>query len=113
MAHLNDEHLELETIEMMWASQTTSNWEETGYGIGWSNSTDESGNRVARHSGGLVGGITELRFHPEHELVIAIIINTDTASIQELAQNIASRPCSLNLTKLIRLGTVQCGGYYE
>jgi len=88
LAHLSDEFLTGETIEMMWTSQTTSTGEETGYGIGWSIQADKSGRKIIRHSGGSIGGITELRIYPDQELVIAVISNTSPAELKPLVDGI-------------------------
>ena len=88
LAHLSDEFLTGETIEMMWTSQVTSAGEETGYGVGWSIQADESGRRIVRHSGGSIGGVTELRIYPDQRLVIAVITNTTPADLKPLVDGI-------------------------
>jgi len=88
LAHLSDEFLTGETIEMMWTSQVTSAGEETGYGVGWSIQADESGRRIVRHSGGSIGGVTELRIYPDQRLVIAVITNTTPADLKPLTASI-------------------------
>jgi serine beta-lactamase-like protein LACTB len=90
MAHLSGEFLKPETIEMMWTSQATSNGRDTGYGIGWNITADDAGRKIIRHSGGSVGGITELRIYPDQKLVIAVITNTAPASLTPLVNNIVS-----------------------
>jgi len=88
LAHLSDEFLSQQTIEMMWTSQITSDGQEAGYGIGWNIWTDEAGRRVIGHGGGSVGGITELRIYPDQGLVIAIITNTSPADLTPLTDSI-------------------------
>ena len=90
LAHLADKFLSRETIEMMWTSLTTSTGEETGYGIGWSIEADTEGRRLIRHSGGSVGGITELRIYPDQGFVVAIITNTSPADLKPLANDLVS-----------------------
>ena len=87
-AHLTDEHLEPETIEMMWTSQTTTSGEETGYGIGWGVRTDDAGRHVIAHTGGSVGGTTQMRIYPDENLVIAVITNTSGADIGDVTDDI-------------------------
>ncbi|MEL6870511.1 MAG: serine hydrolase domain-containing protein [Pseudomonadota bacterium] len=89
-AHFSDALLRPETIEMMWTSQKTTSGEETGYGMGWFVTTDDAGRRLIRHSGGSVGGVTELRIYPDDDLVIALITNTDPANFRTLAPQIAA-----------------------
>jgi len=88
VAHLSDEYLANETIEMMWTSQRTSAGEETGYGIGWGIRIDDSGRRVISHTGGSIGGRTDLRIYPDHGLVIATIANIYPADTQEITDSI-------------------------
>jgi CubicO group peptidase (beta-lactamase class C family) len=80
-AHLTDQYLKPGTIEMLWTPQRTTAGEETGYGIGWASETDADGRRVVRHSGGSVGGTTNLRIFPDNGMVIAVITNTSAADI--------------------------------
>lgn len=88
LAHLSGEFLAPETLEMMWTSQVTTRDEETGYGIGWGVELDGTGRKVIKHTGGSVGGITVLRVYPDHELVIAIVTNTDTGNVKSLANEL-------------------------
>jgi len=87
-AHLSDEFLQPDTIEMMWTSQLTTNGEPTGYGIGWGTGTDDSGRRRISHGGGSVGGTTDLRIYPDEGLVIAVITNTSRADLGEFTDRI-------------------------
>ena len=88
LAHLSDAQLTHETIELMWTSQATSDGDETGYGIGWSVQTDSENRRLIRHSGGSVGGTTELRIYPDQGFVIAAISNTSSAGLTPLADEV-------------------------
>lgn len=89
LAHLSDKHLKAETIELLWTSQETSSGEETGYGIGWGIASDEKSRQLIRHSGGSVGGITELRIYPNENVVVAIVTNTSPAALKPPADNIS------------------------
>jgi serine beta-lactamase-like protein LACTB len=79
MAHLGDELLKRETIELLWTSQRTHDGEQTGYGIGWR--VDRDGGRVsqAHHSGGSVGGTTFLLILPQERAVAAMVGNMSRA----------------------------------
>ena len=88
-AHLSGALLHRETIEMMWTSQKTSAGKATGYGLGWMIGLDDSKRNVVRHSGGSVGGITELRIYPDQGLVVAVITNTAPANVRDLATEVA------------------------
>jgi CubicO group peptidase (beta-lactamase class C family) len=78
-AHLGDELLKRETIEMLWTSQRTNDGAETNYGIGWR--VDRDGGRVsqAHHSGGSVGGRTFLLILPQERAVAAMVGNRSQA----------------------------------
>ena len=89
-AHLTDEHLKPDTIKTMWTSQKTSAGEETGYGIGWRIRTDEAGRTVIGHTGGSVGGTTQLRIYPDDDLVIAVITNTSGGDIGGVTDDIVN-----------------------
>jgi CubicO group peptidase (beta-lactamase class C family) len=79
MAHLSEEYLQPETIEMMWTSQRTSAGEETGNGIGWFVGTDPDGRRTVFHGGGSFGGTTQLLLLPDEGVVVAIVGNMTQA----------------------------------
>jgi CubicO group peptidase (beta-lactamase class C family) len=46
-----------------------------GYGLGWSGNSDRLGVRTVGHTGGMSGVNTVLVLLPEHQLVIAIVVN--------------------------------------
>lgn len=78
MAHIGDDFLSRETVEMLWTSQRTNGGSETGYGIGWSTGTID-GNRSVSHGGGSVGGTTFLLVLPERRAAVAIVGNMTQA----------------------------------
>ncbi len=84
LAHLSENFLRRDTIEMMWTPQRTPEPEELGYGIGWWIRSDEKGRRVVRHGGTSVGGSTDLRIYQESGLVIVVISNTSGEGLVEL-----------------------------
>jgi CubicO group peptidase (beta-lactamase class C family) len=87
-AHLSDQFLHPETIKMMWTSQHTASGEETGYGIGWKIRIDDQGRIVVGHTGGSIGGTTNLRIYPKKELIIAVISNTSDAALGKMTDAI-------------------------
>lgn len=89
LAHLTTEHLEAETIDMLWTPQRTTGGDFTTYGIGWDIRNDPDGRRMARHSGGSVGGRTEMRIYRDLGLAIAVITNTSDANLVEVTRQIA------------------------
>jgi CubicO group peptidase (beta-lactamase class C family) len=74
-AHLNPGFLRAGTLDELMEPQTLRNGESTNYGIGWRSGTQEDGDRTLGHSGGSVGGNTLLILIPEHELVVAGVVN--------------------------------------
>lgn len=79
MAHLGDELLKRETIELLWTSQRTNDGEETNYGIGWRVDTDSGRVSQAHHSGSSVGGRTFLLILPQERAVAAMVGNMSQA----------------------------------
>jgi serine beta-lactamase-like protein LACTB len=67
--------LKAESLKTMFTSQKTSAGEETGYGIGWGIGKSPSGKTVHAHSGGAVGGTSQLVVYPESHVVIALLTN--------------------------------------
>jgi len=79
MAHLGEELLKRETIEMLWTSQQTREGRETYYGIGWSVNRDGGRVSMASHGGGSVGGTTFLLILPQENAVAAMVGNMTQA----------------------------------
>jgi serine beta-lactamase-like protein LACTB len=87
-AHLSNDFLQAQTIEMLWTRQSTSAGEETNYGIGWQIGTRNDGTREVFHTGGSVGGTTVLLLYPDDGLVIAVISNTWRAGLRPLVDSL-------------------------
>jgi serine beta-lactamase-like protein LACTB len=79
IAYLGDELLKRETIDMLWTSQQRRDGTETGYGIGWSVSTQNGRVTHASHGGGSVGGTTFLLVLPQEDAVAAMVGNMSQA----------------------------------
>ena len=67
--------MQQETLRTMFTSQKTKSGEETGYGIGWEVRKSKSGKLIYEHSGGSVGGTSQLILYPEAHLVVAMVNN--------------------------------------
>ena len=80
-ALFDEELIERETLETLWARQRTRDGEETEYGIGWYVSEDAAGRRMVGHGGGSVGGTTLFWLWPEQELVVALTANLSVARL--------------------------------
>jgi len=74
-AHRGPGFLKAETLAELQTSQLLRNGESTNYGIGWRMGTQEDGDTTLGHSGGSVGGTTLLIWVPEHDLVVAGVVN--------------------------------------
>ena len=70
-----------ETVKLLWTSQRTTAGSETHYGIGWSVETDSAGRRRISHGGGSVGGTAFLVIYPDQELVLAVLVNSDSTFV--------------------------------
>ena len=71
--------LDAQSLKTMLTSQKTTAGEETGYGIGWGVQKTPTGKLVYEHSGGAVGGTSQLIVYPESHVVIAVIANLSGA----------------------------------
>ncbi len=71
--------LNAQSLQTMLTSQKTRTGEETGYGIGWGIEKTPSGKLVYEHSGGAVGGTSQLIVYPDSRTVIAVIANLSGA----------------------------------
>lgn len=58
--------LERETVELLWKPQTLRDGTSTGYGIGWGSTTDDQGRRRVGHTGGAMGGTSNLIIYPRN-----------------------------------------------
>lgn len=73
--------LQPKTVELLWTSQRTRNGRATGYGIGWFTDTDAAGRRRVFHSGGSVGGTAYLLIYPNDDLIVAVLVNSDSTFV--------------------------------
>jgi serine beta-lactamase-like protein LACTB len=67
--------LKAESLKLLFTSQKTKSGEATGYGVGWGIAKSPSGKLVYAHSGGSVGGTSQLIMYPETHVVVALITN--------------------------------------
>jgi serine beta-lactamase-like protein LACTB, mitochondrial len=68
-----------DSLHLLFKSQKTMAGRETGYGIGWFIHQSKSGQRIYEHSGGSVGGTTQLIIYPDSRIVIAFLTNLSEA----------------------------------
>jgi serine beta-lactamase-like protein LACTB len=67
--------LKAESLKLLFTPQKTKDGVETNYGMGWFIGKAKSGQRIYEHSGGSVGGSSELIIYPDSRLVVAFICN--------------------------------------
>jgi len=67
--------LKASSLELLFTSQKTKSGEETHYGMGWGVSKTPSGQRIYEHSGGSVGGTSQLIVYPDLHVVVALVTN--------------------------------------
>lgn len=67
--------LKAESLKLLFTPQKTKDGAETKYGMGWSIGKAKSGQRIYEHSGGSVGGSSELIIYPDVHLVVAFVCN--------------------------------------
>lgn len=63
------------SLQLLFTSQKTISGQETGYGMGWFIGRSKSGQRIYQHSGGSVGGTSQLIIYPDTGVVVALTTN--------------------------------------
>jgi CubicO group peptidase (beta-lactamase class C family) len=81
-AMLHPGFLKRASLDTMFASQKTAAGQSTGYGIGWFIRRDLHGHRLWSHSGGAIGGSSDLLIYPDSGLVIAMASNYEDTQDQ-------------------------------
>ena len=79
---MNASLLKASTIRMMFTPQKLKNGTETQYGIGWFIRRDNKQRLVVSHTGGSIGGTAHLLLYPEQDVVVALLVNSDSRFIQ-------------------------------
>lgn len=87
-AHIKEGYLKKSTLNLWRQSQKTSDGKLTNYGIGW-RSGEFGGKKWFGHSGGSVGGITQLIIYPEEEVVVAVLTNSSDVNYRNVHHRIA------------------------
>jgi serine beta-lactamase-like protein LACTB, mitochondrial len=71
--------LKADSLKTMFTPQKTNSGALTHYGVGWSVHPSKSGKSTYEHSGGSVGGTSQLILYPETHIVIALVTNLSEA----------------------------------
>ena len=69
--------LKPESLRLLFTAQKTADGKEIEYGMGWFIHKSKSGQRVYEHSGGSVGGTSQLILYPDAHVVVAMVCNFD------------------------------------
>jgi serine beta-lactamase-like protein LACTB len=67
--------LKADTLTTMFTPQKTKTGEPSPYGIGWFIRRSHSGKLVYEHSGGSIGGTSQLILYPDSHMVVALVTN--------------------------------------
>ena len=78
--------LKRSTIDTLWTPLKLNDGRSTNYGIGWFIRHDKSGRLVVSHSGGSIGGTANLLLYPKEDLVVALLVNSDSRFIHHAYQ---------------------------
>ena len=89
-AHLKPGFLSANTLKELTTSQVLSNRKNSNYGIGWFTFSN-SGLQGFSHSGGSVGGITNLVVYPKENLIIVFLSNSSVANYGLALDNIVKK----------------------
>jgi len=81
--------LKPESLRLLFTPQKTSDGKQTEYGMGWFIHKSKSGQRIYEHSGGSVGGTSQLILYPDAHLVVAMVCNFDNEWKREEVEAIA------------------------
>jgi serine beta-lactamase-like protein LACTB len=87
-ALLRNDFLKSETITYFITPQKLNDGSATQYGMGFFNGKDSQGIPYFGHSGGSVGGSSNMVIYPEQKIVVVIIINMSSAGFGDLAAQI-------------------------
>jgi serine beta-lactamase-like protein LACTB, mitochondrial len=72
--------LKAQTLQTMFTPQKTNSGEPIEYGVGWFIHKSQSGKLIYEHSGGSVGGTSQLILYPESHIVVALVTNLSGGS---------------------------------
>jgi serine beta-lactamase-like protein LACTB, mitochondrial len=87
--HLDGSILEPATVAELFAPMELESGESTNYGVGWRDYSEEGGPYVVGHTGGSVGGTTAFLVFPDHQVVVAVVVNLSNApGLVQLAREI-------------------------
>jgi serine beta-lactamase-like protein LACTB, mitochondrial len=88
-ALLGDKFLKPETIKLFTTPQKLNDGSVTTYGIGFAVGKDSKQNSWFGHSGGSVGGTTDMVIYPDQKVVVVVLTNLSDARLGALSRDLA------------------------
>ncbi len=89
-AHLPGGFLQDSTLKRWITPQRLEDGTSTNYGMGWRSGIDGYGKPWYGHSGGSVGGVTQLLIYPKEEIVVAVLTNKSPVDYGDLHFQLAN-----------------------
>ena len=86
---LRNKVIKSETLKLFTASQTLDDGTQTGYGMGFGTGKDPAGRNRFGHSGGAVGGSSNLVIYPDSKMVVVILTNVSGADVSMITDQVA------------------------
>jgi serine beta-lactamase-like protein LACTB, mitochondrial len=86
---LGETFLKKETISLFTAPQKLKNGSSTTYGMGFASGTDHHKRNNFGHSGGSVGGTTDMVIYPNEKIVVVIFANMSAVDLVGFSRDIA------------------------
>ncbi|HEY0653605.1 MAG TPA: serine hydrolase domain-containing protein [Chryseosolibacter sp.] len=88
-ALLGNTFLKPETIKLFTTPQKLNDGSFTTYGIGFASGKDSKQNSWFGHSGGSVGGTTDMVIYPEKKIVVVVLTNLSDARLGAISRQVA------------------------
>lgn len=88
-ALLGSSFLKPETIKLFTTPQTLNDGTFTTYGMGFASGKDSKQNSWFGHSGGSVGGTTDMVIYPEKKIVVVVLTNLSGAGLGSISRQVA------------------------
>lgn len=89
-ALLDDKFLKKETIQLFTSPQKLNNGSNTSYGMGFFSVKDHYQRQHFGHSGGSVGGTTDMVIYPDQKIVVVILTNMSAADLGGISREIGN-----------------------
>ena len=87
-AHIKEGFLSVYQIKELTTTQKTTNGKATGYGIGWTSGHDNLNRYFYGHSGGSIGGTSQMIIYPEQEIAIVILTNLSDVQLGQITYDV-------------------------